>query len=405
MLANRNLLISVCISCLILFAANLAFSDLKDFEKVIRNPLDNSYSVLGQKSVFGEYIRSKKVYAFLPYWVLGDKDINLEHVTDLAYFGLYVDSRGRIITNDGPYKKWRESSAIPKIFSKLRKSGGTPSLTLICHEDKTLDALLVCEDCWQELANDVQKELEWAGIKNINVDFEYSGYTTKEKADNYTKMVGVLNSSLDKAFGNAFVVVSTFADSADRSDREETRIADPKGLVEVADALFIMAYDFHQPTSNNAGPVSPLDGSYTTTRLNLIKTVDTYLTMVSADKLILGLPFYGYDWLVEDEAPMSKRIEGNDALGYSGVKTYAEITDLMVKKQLKPQFYDLSKSYYVNYIDSDTGSKRQIWYDNAESLGYKVDLAYKKNFLGVGVWAAGFEEGYTDLWKVFKSRI
>ena len=402
MFFNRQTTYAVYISCFLLFGAVLVANGLENLDQTFLKPLDNSYSILGSHSVFKDYLGSQKVYAFLPYWNLDDHDLNLEYLTDVSYFGLNVDSKGRIITNDGNYKKWRENKQLAQAIKEVREKGGSASFTLVCQNDEDIDAVLACTTCWENLARDVKRELEWAKIKDINVDFEYSGYTTPENAQKYSQMVGFLNNQLDAAFGESFVVVSTYADAVDRSTKDEVRLTDPKSLAQNADALFIMAYDFHRPTSNNAGPISPLDGSYTTTKLNLTKMLAGYLQAAPASKLILGLPFYGYDWVVEDSNPMSTRVEGNDYVGFSRVISYAEVTDLLIKKQIKPQWDELSKSPYFNYVDEETGSKRQIWYDDEKSLGYKVALANKNHLLGVGVWALGYEGGYSDLWKIFK---
>lgn len=418
---DLNLILSVYISCALLFSAVLATTDPADFTRTFLHPLDKSYSILGTVSVFKDLIRTTRVYAFLPYWSV-DKDMNLKKLTDLAYFGLNVDSKGRIVTTDGLYTKWRKSEDLTQALKKVKQTGGRGSLTLICHIDDDIEGVLGCKGCWEDLFTDLKKELIWAGIQDVNLDFEYSGYTTPKNARLYSDLAGYLNSRLDEAFGgDSFVAVSAYADSADRAERmnqvdsknsdkdsksegeANVRLTDPKSLAQVADAIFIMAYDFHRPTSDNAGPVSPLEGSYTTTRLNLVKALESYLKVAPPEKLIIGLPFYGYDWVVEDTEPMSARIEGNDIIGFSKSRTYAEITDLLVKKQIKPLWDETSKTPYFNYIDDETGSKRQVWYDDAKSLAVKSALVGDNGLLGVGVWALGFEGGYSDIWKFVKS--
>jgi len=374
----------------------------KNLETVFLKPLDDSYSILGSRAVFKDLTGGNRVYAFLPYWNLGHEVLNVDVITDLSYFGLNVDSKGRIVTNDSVYKDWREDEKLAETREKVKRSGARVSLTLVCHKEEDIDAVLSCTDCWSDLAKDVEKELKWAGVKDVNVDFEYPYYTTPENAQKYSQMVGFLNNYLDTTFGDSFVVVSAYADSADRAEKSEVRLTDPKSLAANADALFIMAYDFHRPESANAGPVTPLEGSYKTSRLNLTTAIKAYLKVVPANKLILGLPFYGYDWIVEDTTPMSTRVEGNDTVGFSKSISYAEVTDLLIKKQLKPLWDDPSKALFINYIDEETGSNHQIWYDNAESLKLKYALAQKNHFLGVGVWALGYEGGYVNLWDAFK---
>lgn len=403
MFPNRHTVLAVYLSCAVLFGLVLGFNPGNNLETVFLKPLDTSYSILGSRSVFKELTGGDRVYAFLPYWNLGHDELNVDSLTDLSYFGLTVNAKGRIVTTDPPYKKWREDKKLAETVKKVKKNGGRVSFTLICHVEEDIDAVLACPSCWTDLAKDVARELTWAGIKDVNVDFEYPAYTTPEKAQKYSQMVGVLNNYLDTTLGDSFVVVSAYADSADRAKRGEVRLTDPESLADNADALFIMAYDFHRPESANAGPVSPLEGSYTTSRLNLTTALKAYLKVVPASKLILGLPFYGYNWIVEDASPMSTRIEGNDMIGFSKSISYAEVTDLLIKKQLKPLWNDSAKTPYVNYIDEETGSSHQIWYDNAESLKYKAELAQKNHLLGVGVWAVGYEGGYADLWNVLVS--
>lgn len=404
MFIDRYKVFAVYLSCALLFGLVLGFNSNTNLEAVFLKPLDTSYSILGSRSVFKDLVGGNRIYSFLPYWNLEYEVLNVDSITDLSYFGLTVDSKGRIVTNDSPYTKWRKDEKLAETIQKVKKQGGKVSFTLICHVEEDIDAVLSCPDCWTDLAKDVERELKWAGIRDINVDFEYPAYTTPEKAQKYSQLVGVLNNYLDTTLGDSFVVVSVYADSADRATRSEVRLTDPKSLALNADALFIMGYDFHRPESATAGPVSPLEGSYTTSRLNLTTALKAYLEVVPASKLILGLPFYGYNWIVEDASPMSTRIEGNDMIGFSKSISYAEVTDLLIKKQLKPLWDESAKTPYVNYIDEETGSSHQIWYDNAESLKYKAELAQKNHLLGVGVWAAGYEGGYADLWNVLMPR-
>lgn len=400
---GRDKMISVFSSCILLFSFVLISNNGRNFETTFLKPLDDSYSILGNHSVSKVSEGGNRVYAFLPYWNLSHDILNVDSVTDLSYFGLNVNSKGRIVTNDNAYSKWREDRHLTEIIQMVKKNGARVSITLVCHVEEDINAVLSCEDCWSDLAKDLERELKWAEIRDVNVDFEYPAYTTPLNAQRYSRMVGVLNNYLDASIEESFVVVSAYADSADRSNREEVRLTDPKSLAANADAIFIMAYDFHRPESANAGPVSPLEGSYRTSRLNLTTAVKAYLEVVPAEKLILGLPFYGYDWVVADGSPMSERIEGSEKIGFSRSISYAEVVDLLIEKELKPLWDDSSKTPYVSYVDKETGSNRQIWYDNNESLIHKVDLARKNHFLGIGVWAAGYEGGYTNLWDAFRN--
>ena len=70
-------------------------------------------------------------------------------------------------------------------------------------------------------------------------------------------------------------------------------------LASIVDGLFIMGYNYFYSGSTSAGPVSPLGGYL----YDIDFTINDYLSKTNNqnDKLILGLPYYGYNWPVLNE--------------------------------------------------------------------------------------------------------
>src|SRR5207245_5576157 len=50
-------------------------------------------------------------------------------------------------------------------------------------------------------------------------------------------------------------------------------------------------------------------------------------------------------------------------------------------------------------------SWRELYYDNATSLGDKYDLVNNRNIRGIGMWALGYDHGYTDLWNEIEAKL
>ena len=91
--------------------------------------------------------------------------------------------------------------------------------------------------------------------------------------------------------------------------------------------------------------------------LDYIEKTDNQL-----DKLILGLPYYGYDWPVEDELINSETTGYGIARIYSDAKTMSE--------QYGYNYSDDSQSAWFNYNNS---AWHQCLYDDSLSLSTKYE--------------------------------
>jgi len=166
---------------------------------------------------------------------------------------------------------------------------------------------------------------------------------------------------------------------------------DYTSLAKYCDYLLIMGYD-ESYTGSEAGPVA--SSSF------VEKSIQYALSKTTADKLVLGLPFYGRYWK-----------EGSSIGGY-GV-TAMDIESLMKN-------YTTTKVYLpevqtarvtLTLTDSDimprlwggrvlTPGTYEIWYDDLTSLQYKLDLIEKYKLHGSGSWAMGQEN--TAIWSIYQ---
>ena len=341
--------------------------------------------------------RKNVVYGYLPWWSLNDLDyIELDKLTDIAYFGVYLQSDGSFKKDletgihEPGYNRWVSDARLKEFITRAKKYNVRVALTLVAHEDEVTDKFLDCRPCWEKVANNLRAEMDKQGVKDLNLNFEYGGYTPREKADKYVEFVEYINKYMDVYYKDSFVVTSAFADSA-MGDRVSSNI---EGLGRVSDGIFIMGYDFHRPQSANAGPVAPLD--------DIEKTLGQFLSQTSADKLILGVPYYGYNWVVDSDVLGASRIEGNDSIGYSESQIYAGVIDTINETGAKVGWHSTGKTPYFSYVSPETGSVRQVHYENAESLKQKYQLSKRLNLQGVGIWALGYDRGHTELWDLLQ---
>ncbi|WP_018753632.1 S-layer homology domain-containing protein [Paenibacillus sanguinis] len=146
-------------------------------------------------------------------------------------------------------------------------------------------------------------------------------------------------------------------------------------LAKHADYLVIMAYDEHW-TGYKAGSVASLNW--------VEQHLDKLLTQVQADQLILGMPLYTRDWVVN--------AQGNTLSS----------EDLSLPEQNKriratgtsPRWNPEAGQYLTEYWKGDT--KHRIWLEDARSLSTKLQLGMDRGLAGYAYWHIGGES--PDIW-------
>lgn len=145
---------------------------------------------------------------------------------------------------------------------------------------------------------------------------------------------------------------------------------------QIVDKVIVMAYDYSYATSK-PGPVAPLWW---------VEQVAKYMsTNIPKDKVLLGLPTYGYDW--------------SSAGGRATTVTAPRLADTKQKYKLTESFDEKSMSPYYTYYDNK-GNYHQIWMENERSLNEKLKVANKYGLGGISFWRIG--NGFTDLYNLLE---
>ena len=67
------------------------------------------------------------------------------------------------------------------------------------------------------------------------------------------------------------------------------------------------------------------------------------------------------------------------------------------------------ESAWTAYVAQDCSdcpaTWRQLWYDDPDSFGAKVDVALESGLAGVGIWALGFDGERPELWSALRQRL
>ena len=360
--------------------------------------------ILGSENKASARPLRKEVFGFLPFWTL-DKKIHFRYelLSTIAYFGVDINSEGEFIKErdngktDGAWAGWI-SDDFTQVINQAKKYKTKILLTIKGFDNETIEKLLNCSKCRSNLVNGALKEIKNRKADGVNLDFEYVGTPDDDLVFRFTQLVKDFVDVFHDEIPGSYVSVSTYAKSA-----ADKKLHDIKRLSSITDSFFIMGYDFFRPVSTYAGPVAPLGGAEKY-GYDLKTTVADYLKLAPANKLILGLPYYGYDWPVEKNEPNAKTLEGSDETGYANMSSY-------VNSQYDPLNDNKARSWdsdaqvpFYSWFDKDHKVWRQAYYEDVRSLGLKYDFIKEKNLRGVGIWVLGYDGSYPELWDLLEEK-
>mmetsp|Transcript_32856 Transcript_32856/g.55777 ORF Transcript_32856/g.55777 Transcript_32856/m.55777 type:complete len:344 (+) Transcript_32856:2376-3407(+) len=210
-----------------------------------------------------------------------------------------------------------------------------------------------------------------SSLDGLFFDFEGTGLGSKEK-EAYTKLAEAVSDALRPLNASIFVCVGA-------SPSYEFRNYDYAGLANTSDFLFIMGYDAHfwdDYTCVTKGTCSPAEAPMK----DILKGVEGYVKDVKKEKLVLGLPWYGQRY-TEVLLPFNQgQIDYKDVL-----ENVVNITGRVKKREMDKT----AKSWVLHCHGACMDGKKGevIWYDDAETLKPKYQIAKDHGLLGVGMWA------------------
>ena len=218
---------------------------------------------------------------------------------------------------------------------------------------------------------------------------------------NFVTFMSELRSGLNsRAPGQSYLTVDTCASAGLGGTMYNLPALAPN-----IDAFDLMGYGF--ASSSQAGPTAPMNGDW----YNVTRAVSDYQSRfgIPASEIILGVPYYGYKWSVGSPTPQANALPGtHDAADtYSGA-----LADFRCAEQLQLHWDNVFLEPWATWWSPASGdpcggnhnSWRELYYETAQSLGYKYDLVNNAGLRGIGIWALGYDSGSSDLWNeiVFK---
>jgi Glycosyl hydrolases family 18 len=335
---------------------------------------------------------SHQVYGYLPYWRLNSgtaSQLDYDLVSTIAFFGLGIKATGDIDTAWVGTKAYVSGDAVAVTNAahargvrvvptfQLFDSGSLPKMTAFLGSAAAQDRFIA-----QALDLMARRSADGA-----NFDFEPMPSTMTPK---YLAFLAKFNTAMDARFPGATLVNATSAGAP------SSLIT---GLVPIVDQMMVMTYNYRWTGSTVTGAIAPLDHASRNVKIHM----NRFMAYAPRDKLIMGVPYYGYDWPVTSTLPNAT--VRSDKTKYGAVKsvTYASARSFLASHPTVVRMYDaLEGSGFYTYWDAAHATYRQVYFEDERSAAAKYDYAITTGFAGIGIWTLGNDAGYDDMWNALE---
>tara|TARA_R110002072_G_scaffold303115_1_gene494268 strand:+ start:11238 stop:13490 length:2253 start_codon:yes stop_codon:yes gene_type:complete len=318
---------------------------------------------------------NKVVYGWHPYWSgSAYQNYQWDLLSHFSYFSYEVDAAdGEANSTNG----WATSAAVDAALAS-----GNTKVTLCVTLFSGHTTFFSSSTSMQTLITNLINLIQTRGADGVNIDFE--GLPASERTNFANFMVDLANQmhAVDANFE-----VSTVLYAVDWNSVFDFSIMEP-----AVDQYIIMGYAYYYSGSSTAGPTDPLYHFGSSYNYTLSRSITYYLDLgCPKDKLVLGLPEYGYEW----ETSTLNVPSSTAGSGYA--RTYAYINNNTSGNYSAGNYIWEGDSYSDVYAFNN-GVNRQCFIAQDSAWRKRLEHVNNSGIAGIGIWALGYDNGYTGLW-------
>ena len=276
------------------------------------------------------------------------------YLTYLSIFSYQVRPDGSIkgIDDARPIQMARNAGVAPlMVITNIEEDSGFSSE--LAHE------ILTNRQAENVLLENVVGVLQ-GSYYGLDIDFEY---IYPEDRQNYVDFISRVVNRLHPLGYSVSVALAPKTSADQKGLLYEAH--DYPAIGAIADRVILMTYEWGY-LRGPAQAVAPI---------NKVRQVLDYATsVIPSEKILMGMPNYGYDWTL----PFVKGSSARPLTNYGAVL-------LAAKVGANIRYDNISQAPFFNYYDSD-GSRHEVWFDDARSIEARLKLVENYDLAGVSYW-------------------
>ena len=293
-------------------------------------------------------------YAY-PYVDRGLLQRTLPYLTNLTPFTYGFTPQGALVPlDDGPMLAAARPMGVAPLLhlSTLTEEGG--------FSNELAHAILTDQAAQNRLISNLLQIMSDKDYRGLDVDFEY---VYAQDAEAYARFIARLREALAPRGLPVLVALApkVFADQPGLLyEGHNYRL-----LSQAADQVLLMTYEWGY-TYGPPMAVAPIR--------NVRQVVEYALTEMSPEKIWLGIPNYGYDWVLPYQRGRKATSISNQYAVVLAARYYAAI-----------RYDEQAQSPWFRYVD-ERGQEHEVWFEDARSIRAKLALIPEYGLYGAGYW-------------------
>lgn len=228
-------------------------------------------------------------------------------------------------------------------------------------DGQAIGRLLNSPQAQENLIDEILQTLRTKDMFGVDFDFEYIPVEDK------TTYADLIRRTRERLNAEGYLVTAAVAP---KTSSDQTGLLyeghDYALIGAAANLTLLMTYEWGY-TYSEPMAVAPIP--------QVRRVIEYGLTQIPAQQILMGIPNYGYDWILPHVPGQSRaRLIGNEEAVWLAGHYGAEI-----------QFDEAAQSPWFYYWDDD-GRQHEVWFEDARSIRAKLSLVEEYDLAGVSYW-------------------